>query len=140
MAASHHHHHHQYRQHQQDLNSPDLILPAAAAAAAAAAAVASTASAKGGYNQSHSINNFDEFNTYNTNTGASTAPPVGQGSGPGPISCLNPAMAVSGPSGSSGGGSMGRAKKSIMKKQTECQYAQLMFDPPFLDFKFSDIC
>ena len=25
---------------------------------------------------------------------------------------------------------MGRAKKSIMKKQTECQYAQLMFDPP----------
>ena len=84
----------------------------------------------GGYNQSHSINNFDEFNTYNTNTGASTAPPVGQGSGPGPISCLNPAMAVSGPSGSSGGGSMGRAKKSIMKKQTECQYAQLMFDPP----------
>ena len=25
---------------------------------------------------------------------------------------------------------MGRAKKSIMKKQTECQYAQLTFDPP----------
>ena len=60
-----------------------------------------------GYTQSHSINSYEELNpAYNAST--SSTPGVYPGS-------------------------MGRTasvKKSIMKKQSECQYAQLVFDQP----------